>query len=162
MTKWKPIPGFNGWYDVSDDGAVRSWRRGRWPGRKDVPKPMFIYPDHRGYLIVQLTRDGNQHPYAVHRLLALAFFGPRPPGLEVRHLDGVKEHTTVSNLAYGTPAENQRDIVEHGRNVNASKTHCPQGHAYDERNTRFNPNGSRECRACCARRQRARRAKVRA
>ena len=55
----------------------------------------------------------------------------------------------MTNLTWGTHAENQADQVEHGTRANASKTHCPNGHAYDDENTYAYPGRSkRGCRTC--------------
>jgi hypothetical protein len=92
--------------------------------------------------------------------VAEAFHGPRPVGLEVRHLDGDSLNNAASNLRYGTRTENLLDAVEHGTHYNAKKTRCPQGHLYDETNTRVSTTtGERSCRTCARaskRRQRER------
>ena len=51
--------------------------------------------------------------------------------------------------------DNNRDTVAHGHNLNAQKTHCPNGHVYDEVNTYTSKSGSRSCRACDRDRKRA-------
>lgn len=73
--------------------------------------------------------------------------------MEVRHLDGIKFHNWVGNLAWGTKSENEQDKLRHGTNNHASKTHCDSGHEFTPGNThlRLNPDGSirqRDCRAC--------------
>lgn len=100
------------------------------------------------------SRPGNQTP-AVHILVAEAFHGPRPPGMEVRHLNGVKLDNRAENLRWGTDSENMLDIVRHGNHHSAMKTHCKRGHAYDAANTYVLPkSGSRVCRTCQAARKR--------
>jgi hypothetical protein len=88
----------------------------------------------------------------VHTLVALAFLGHRPPGAEVRHLNGNAHDNRVENLCYGTSSENSRDTVQNGNHFQASKTHCTKGHAYDEANTYLYVNAQqhrlRGCRAC--------------
>jgi len=85
-------------------------------------------------------------------MMMLAFIGPRPDGLETRHLDGNPTHNHLSNLAYGTHRENALDMIRHGQSHNANKTHCPQGHPYNEANTRQvnvkGRTGFRVCRTC--------------
>lgn len=136
----REIPGFPG-YTISDDGQVWSTCRGRLRLRK-------LVPDRKGYLGLQIFRDGQRHDFKVHKLVALTFIGPRPEGMQVRHLDGNKLNNSVDNLAYGTASENVLDQVEHGGHYFANKTHCPQKHPYDEANTGRNPSGSRRCRTC--------------
>jgi hypothetical protein len=84
----------------------------------------------------------------VHPLVAAAFIGPRPDGMEIRHLDGERFNNAAVNLCYGTPSENARDRVNHGRDAQARKTTCIRGHAYDDQNTYVAPTGWRQCRPC--------------
>jgi len=93
------------------------------------------------FLLARIAEDED------HRLVALAFLGPRPEGAVVRHLDGDPLRPHAENLAYGTKSENLVDQVAHGTHPTASRNHCPQGHAYDETNTRLY-DGRRYCKAC--------------
>lgn len=111
---WLPVIGSDGWYEVSDLGRVRSWYNGRW-GRRTDPKLLSISPNCiSGYLDVLLTIDGRKTTRAVHRLVSEAFLGPRPDGLEVRHINGVKTDNRPGNLRYGTKKENAWDRTLHG------------------------------------------------
>ena len=155
--EWRPVVGFPA-YEVSSRGRVRSSHA--WRGQRD--RILIGGTSTKGYPYVQLVApDGGVKVRATHILLAEAFIGPRPIGNHVRHLDGNRKNCTVENLAYGTPAENAADQLRHGTHPNASKTKCARGHAFDEHNTRFRPDGSRRCGACRredSRRQRERRA----
>lgn len=156
--EWRPIPGFESCYRVSSFGRVESIRRTGARGGL-----IAVAVANTGYPTVSLFQDCKHVMRPVHVLIAAAFLGPRPPGMQVRHLDGDKLHCSVSNLAYGTPSENMRDRLRHGTHHQANKTHCPQGHPYDEANTLRSP-GRRECRAChkeSSRRRRAARAETR-
>lgn len=153
MAEWRPIPGYEGTYDVSSDGQVHSRPRPRTKGgilRQRVNK--------RGYLALSLVQHGVQKTHEVHRLVALAFLGPRPAGMEVRHLNGDQLDPRLSNLAYGTPPENKLDTVAHGTHPQSSKTHCPRGHPYDAQNIYVLPSRptARYCRTCKRERERAR------
>lgn len=142
MPEWRPVPGHETNYEVSDDGRVRSRPRPRTKGgllRCKVGK--------RGYLAVSLVSGGRQETREVHRIVAAAFIGPRPPGQEVRHLDGDPLNCNLANLRYGTRSQNVRDKRRHGTDHNVAKTHCPRGHPYDEANTRLY-QGRRYCRSC--------------
>lgn len=63
---------------------------------------MKTCPDPHGYLMVSLSWNGKVRRCRVHNLVAQAFLGPCPPGLEVNHKDGVKAHLNVGNLEYAT------------------------------------------------------------
>ena len=147
--EWRQIPGYEGAYEVSNRGRVRSLDRitdrGRkWRGRILTPA---IMPS--GYLIVTLWRNGKQKSALVHRLVLLGFKGLPPEGTEALHADGVRANNTPENLSWGTHSDNQLDQVAHGTHSNATKTHCSQGHPYDAANTYFYPGrNKRACRAC--------------
>lgn len=148
---WLPIPSFEGHYDVSDVGDVRSHKSG-------APRELRPALNPRGYLIAYLHLDGIVHRRTVHSLVASAFIGPRPDGYEIRHLDGDRCNNRATNLAYGTGSENTYDAIAHGRHPNARKTECPQGHAYDAVTT----TGRRRCMTCSREQLRASRARQKA
>jgi len=151
--QWKPIPGYEGLYEVSDHGSIRTKRR------KGSPGGLMRTPINRnGYPEVNLTLLGRQRVFQVHSLIMLTFVGPRPDGLVVRHLNGDSTDCRLSNLAYGTPSKNNYDLVEHGTHHHARKTHCPAGHPYDAENTYVLPSRprARYCKACNRAQQSAR------
>lgn len=145
VTVWLPIPGYERTYEVSDMGEVRSRPRPRTRGGT-----LKTWIGRRGYPVVSLVQNGRQATRVVHGLVALTFLGPRPESQEVRHLNGDPTDARASNLAYGTRGENVRDKRHHGSDHNVNKTHCPQGHPYDESNTYVLPSrpGARYCREC--------------
>ncbi len=154
--RWLPLPGYEGIYDVSDQGRVRSWAPWR---SQPVPRirSQYLRPDgHKG---LALCNDGVQISAKVHQLVLLAFVGPRPEGMEIRHLDGDPINNVLSNLVYGTHSENMFDRVRHGTwtNLHKHKTHCDRGHPFDGANTWLH-NGRRYCRECRKARNRADRA----
>jgi phage FluMu protein Com len=80
----------------------------------------------------------------VHWLVARAFLGPRPDGMEIRHLDGDYQNCTASNLLYGTKSENALDAVQHGTHRETRKVRCPAcGGEYAKSSL-----GKRVCPAC--------------
>lgn len=68
----------------------------------------------RGYLSVRPSVNGVKKTTAVHKLVALAFLGPRPDGMEVAHNDGDTANNTPTNLRYAFHSENEADKRTHG------------------------------------------------
>lgn len=117
--EWRAVPGFEGLYEVSDLGRVRSLDRvvicsGPAKGRYASKKPGRVLrpgPTGSGHLSVSLGRYAGSR--LVHHLVAEAFIGSRPPGKELRHLNGHANDNRLLNLAYGTRSQNIRDKKWH-------------------------------------------------
>lgn len=150
VERWKPIPGWEGYYDVSDMGRIRSLPRVAW--RKNGAsftvrgriRKLSSHPD--GHRTIALTCPGVRDPRWVHRLVMAAFVGPCPEGLMVCHNNGDPTDNRLVNLRYDTGSGNMLDRRRHGTDVNVNKTHCPQGHLLAHPNLvnrRF-----RKCLAC--------------
>ena len=109
--RWLPIPGYEGFYEVSDRGQVRSLaRRGRKTARIMA---LYVGKGNRAYPSLMLRRDGGKKTWAVHRLMAMAFLGPSDAPV-VRHLDGCSTNNVIANLAWGTYQDNSNDARRHG------------------------------------------------
>ena len=124
LENWKDIPEWEGWYQVSDQGRVRSVDRNvHYPDgsvRRFKGRLLSIRVGKVGYPAVDLCRQSRRKTYTVHSLIMLAFVGSRPEDMQVRHLDGDKDNCRLSNLQYGTPLENIMDRNVHdtvGRRV---------------------------------------------
>jgi hypothetical protein len=113
-------------YRIGKDGSI--WSRRTQKGsqeqrRKDITstfgKWRLLNPsgDTRGYMIVGLLVNGKIKSFSAHSLVLKAFCGPRPAGMQCRHLDGNKSNNRLSNLSWGTPKENAADKFLHGTNV---------------------------------------------
>ena len=158
--RWLPVPGYEGYYEVSDHGRVRSLDRtvtapdGRSWRQPGVTMTTTIRPD--GYSVVMLSKEGKRKVGRINMLVLEAFVGPRPDGFHACHNDGDCTNNTLANLRWDSLAENNRDMVRHGVHNNASKTHCPAGHAYTPENTYVLPARptARYCRACKKKRDR--------
>ena len=145
---WKPIPGWEDLYEVSDHGKVRSLDRITSHGRRVKGKNLRLHRNPFGHVEVSLYRAGRRKLARVHRLMLEAFVGPCPEGMKARHLDDVPYNNILSNLKWGTSSENQYDSVRNGTHSNAAKTHCPRDHEYTKENTYIGRNGGRFCRQC--------------
>jgi uncharacterized protein YerC len=116
---WRPVVGYEGLYEVSDHGAVRSVYRTIVDSRgvSRVFRSRLLRPSHEGnpgYAVVSLYRDRVHKYVRVHTLVAAAFIGSRPAETEVAHKDGDRSHNCLRNLRYATRSANQLDRVEHG------------------------------------------------
>lgn len=108
----RPIPGFPD-YEITSDGRVWSLpRKGR--GAKNTGRWLTPSRKNNGYMHVSVTRNKKHYNRHVHRLVLEAFVGPRPEGMECRHLNGRRDDNRLENLCWGTPKENQHDRVRHG------------------------------------------------
>ena len=153
---WKPVVGYEGIYEVSDQGRVRGMERADSIGRPLSGKNLAQNVTRRGYRTVCLCRDGIRSTKRVHRLVLEAFVGPCPEGMECCHWDDNPTNNALTNLRWDTTIENARDRFRNSgyRNIgdigryNARKTHCPHGHEYTFENTYISPTNRRYCRAC--------------
>lgn len=125
LEKWVPIPGYEGYYEASSFGRIRSLDRCvRVSAGKDGTKAFtrklhggvmrpYLNP-HNGYFHIFLSRDGIASPFSVHEIIALTFKGSRPLGFDVCHSDGNRLNCREDNLRYGTRKENFQDSQDHG------------------------------------------------
>ena len=111
VTVWKNIPGYEGKYQASEFGMVRSTNRIVKKGNKKVPSKVSgqlisPYVGTDGYLRVDMSRNGNRRHEKLHSIIAKTFI-PNPDNKEtVNHIDENKLNNTVSNLEWMTNAEN--------------------------------------------------------
>jgi len=147
--RWLPVVGYEGLYEVSDQGHVRSVERVDSYGRHRKTRVLKPNKNGSGHYQVRLYRNGRSESYSyVHRLVLEAFVGPCPEGMVGCHYDDVKEHNRLENLRWGTSSSNRFDAVRNGNDYNARKTHCKYGHEFTPENTRYCKNGGRACRQC--------------
>jgi hypothetical protein len=163
--QWRAVPEYEGLYEISDLGRVRSLSRTsvRKDGRRysRFGRMRKMAPDSSGHLQVQLWRDAKPVSHLVHRLVLCVFVGDPPPGLVACHNDGDPTNNRVDNLRWDTQLSNNLDTVRHGRHHQANQTHCKRGHEFTAENTR-QQGGSRNCRTCDYARREARNARRRA
>lgn len=120
--EWKSIEGFQGWYEVSNLGQVRSWhRRGDiYGGRADSPK--VVQPTKaRNYLKVSLYSDGKCRQTLVSLLVAKHFVSGHFQGAVCAHLDGDSHNNKATNLKWATRVENESHKLIHGTRVLGEK-----------------------------------------
>lgn len=134
--EWRTIPGHTD-YEVSSLGRVRSYKR---CGPDGIPMLFSGRPDPTGY--PRATVDGKL--YYIHRLVALAWHGPRPDGMQIDHVNHQRNDNRPENLRYVTYDENRSRT-----RVRPPATHCRRGHPLTEDNVYVTPStGARICRTC--------------
>lgn len=107
--EWRAVKGFEGIYEVSNRGRVRSLDREDSAGRQRSGVVLSGYIDKRkGYCRVGLCKNAVPSMHLVHILVATAFLGECPEGFEVAHKDHCGSNNYVENLEYVTHAENMR------------------------------------------------------
>lgn len=113
MTKerWKEIPGYEGRYQVSDHGHIRSLLHNKRSGK-------FLRQrlNGGGYAIVIISNRRRRETKYVHRVVVETFIGPIAVNLEVNHKDGNKQNNHLGNLQVVTPSENQKHAYRNGLN----------------------------------------------
>lgn len=129
VEKWKPVKGYEGMYEVSNLGNVRSLYKGI------VRKPNLI---NSGYFTVRLAKGGKQKTHLIHRLVAEAFL-EKPPGCdEVNHKDYNKLNNRADNLEWITHQSNcDYSAMRRRENLKKRKPLSSSG----ERNIEITPYG---------------------
>jgi len=109
--KWLPVVGYEGLYEVSNNGYVRAlYREGIYKARWGMAKMNFpakilkLSKNTNGYNYVSLSKNSNHRKYLIHRLVLIAFVGESD--LQCNHKDGNKENNNLYNLEFCTNQEN--------------------------------------------------------
>lgn len=119
---WKDIPGYEGEYQASDQGRIKSLKRKalsrnwctRQPYYRTVPE-RILKPGRyckNGHVSVILRRGTNGR--SVHQLVMKTFIGEAPEGMEVLHINGQPTDNRLSNLRYGSRRDNILDVYRQG------------------------------------------------
>lgn len=119
MEVWKDIKGYEGLYQVSNLGRVKSLKRQRdvnlpYSNTATVPEKILKYGTSQGYLAVTLAKNKINKKIRVHKLVALNFI-PNPDNKpHINHIDGNKHNNCVNNLEWVTPKENTKHAFDNG------------------------------------------------
>ena len=115
--EWKDIPNYEGLYQASNLGRIKSLERIDALGhrlKEKILKPRLI---RNGYYQVDLCKNSKVRHYMVHRLVYEAFNGTIPEGLQVNHINEVKSDNRLSNLNLMTAKENSNWGTRNERRV---------------------------------------------
>jgi hypothetical protein len=121
---WLPIPGWEGLYEVSDHGRVKSLSRvvmHSQGGPKRIRERILSNRIGSSYPMVSLYAAGVSFERQVHELVLTTFVGPCPEGMECRHRDGDKTNARLDNLHWGTHSDNEQDKKLHGTDNRGDK-----------------------------------------
>lgn len=115
METWKPVVDWEGLYEVSDAGRIRSIARIN-PRNKQIMGGGLIKPimGSRKYLVINLSKTGQRKQYFVHKLVLEAFISKRPEGCHACHNDGNTVNNQLNNLRWDTVKNNHSDKKKHG------------------------------------------------
>lgn len=117
---WKPVLGYEDYYEISNEGEVRSLNRTVITTNRNSylrkGKVMSKIQDKFGYLSVGLTLNSKTKLIKIHRLVALAFISNPENKLTVNHKDGNKLNNNVDNLEWSTYSENSKHAFDNGLN----------------------------------------------
>ena len=132
--RWLPVVGYEGLYEVSDHGRVRTVERFiTYPSKSRITTSGRLLPSQirkqycrpNDHPTVGLVRPGEKRrTFDVHRLVLEAFVGPRPEGMEACHWNDIKTDNRASNLRWDTRSENTKDRIRNGIHPPSNKTHC--------------------------------------
>jgi hypothetical protein len=155
MEEWRDVVGYEGLYQVSSLGKVRSLshftidtlgRKRFYPG-----KILQSQDPGDGHAVVNLCQQGRQKTWYVHVLSLTAFVGPCPPNKEGCHNNGDGFDNDITNLRWDTHSANMRDALTHGTNVQHNRLACPREHLLKLPNlikSTWEKEGRRGCLAC--------------
>jgi hypothetical protein len=123
---WKDVVGYEGLYQVSNSGIIKSLKRNvkHWRGGYSVIPPKELKQQKpKGYARVTLTdQNGNPKIIFVHRIVALAFIGPPPEGkIFINHKNFIRDDNTPDNLEWVNSYENMKHLVKNNRSLKGCK-----------------------------------------
>jgi hypothetical protein len=126
---WKDVNGYEGYYQVSNIGNVRSLDRPSTSPVNKIELGTQLKPSiKRGYSCVVLQKDGERKHTSIHRIVAQAFICNRENKPQVNHINGVKSDNRAKNLEWATSSEN----IQHAYKTGLSISRTGQRHHFSK------------------------------
>ena len=127
--RWKPVKGYEGLYEVSTQGQIRSvdhFANNNCNGGKRYVKSRILvsYKMPNGYHQVQLSKGSEKKKHYVHRIVATAFLQNKKGCTDVNHKDGNKDNNAVSNLEWLSHKDNQIHMIKNGLTKKVTPVIC--------------------------------------
>lgn len=148
MEEWRDVAGYEGFYQVSNEGRVRSMVRlmpaAISKGVRKVKNMLKFGSNKQGRLQVTLSKGGMVKRFQVHTLVLTAFDRPCPAGYECLHFDNDYTNNRIGNIKWGTHRENMRDKARHGTQARGENHHSSVLTEDDVRAIRGDKRPSRE------------------
>jgi hypothetical protein len=125
MEEWKDIEDYEGLYQVSNFGMVRSLEQEgeRKQGGQRRNSNLCPSSNGNGYVYVSLIKNKQRKNFYIHRLVARAFIENTNKKRFVNHKNGIKDHNTVANLEWCTESENVNHAYKTGLIPKGEKSH---------------------------------------
>ena len=118
MEIWKAIKGYEGIYEISEHGKVRSLNHliKYSDGRSRIQKGRILKTSlsKKGYVRVSLSKQKKRFHTSIHRLLALSFIDNPENKKQVNHINGIKHDNRIENLEWVSNSENQIHAIKKG------------------------------------------------
>ena len=139
---WADIPGYEGKYQASNFGFIKSIARlrdSKWGEKSMTVKEKILsrFDDGTGYWCVNLCANNKIKKIGVHRLVLMAFHGIPENGMQACHNDGDRKNANLNNLRWDSAKSNNFDMIAHGtapRGANTNKSILTEKQVIEIRN----------------------------
>lgn len=126
---WKDVKGYEGLFQVSSEGRVKSCEReipylvkGKYPSKRIISSTILkTYKNNKGYVVVDLHNQGNRDKRTIHRLVAETFIDNPDGKPQVGHLDCDRTNNKLENLYWCTQSENNLNPITHNKMKESAK-----------------------------------------
>lgn len=127
---WKDIPNYEGYYQISSLGRVKSLERHIvYKDGRERTYPSVIISNRvgtNGMELCTLTKNNRKKNIEIHRMVSIVFIGDCPKGYDICHIDGNCLNNNINNLKYDTRSENRIDNYRYGGKASTGKLNIKQ------------------------------------